>query len=478
MSNSWRGLKVSKLMVLFATAAFMVGCQGVGGGSSNPGNGGNNGGGGGGTGASSLNSINHIILFMQENRSFDHYFGQLNVYKASVGLPQDVDTWGPNKTPDGVATVGYDPVTGQPGPPIPAFHMQSACSENLSSAWNESHREFNLNDRSLPNGGPDVMNGFAFVEGQFAFQSNQNGFGVFQDVTGKRAMGYYDQNDLPYYYFMAANFATSDRWFSPVPTRTHPNRFYWMAATSQGNIIPPTAQMNAKTIFQAMDAAGITWKIYKGGKNTYYSYFVYSNTHSQNVVPLSQYFTDVQNGTLPQVAYIETGVEQNLVSQSAVDEHPDNNVQHGEAFAAGLINALMNSQSWKDSVFIHTYDEGGGFFDHVPPIPEVNPDGIQPLLRPFDFVGDFTKSGFRVPLIVISPFSKKNFVSHTPMDFTAALKLIETRFNLPPLTQRDASMPDMTEFFDFTTPNGPWATPPNPPTAPQNLPCTQGVPLG
>ncbi|HEX7289055.1 MAG TPA: alkaline phosphatase family protein, partial [Candidatus Angelobacter sp.] len=139
----------------------------------------------------SLNSINHIILFMQENRSFDHYFGQLNEYRAGKGLPQDVDTWGPSKTPAGVATAGYDPATGQPGPPIHAFHMQSACSENLSSAWNESHREFNLHDRSLPHGGPDVMDGFAFVEGHFANDSTLFGFGQFQDVTGKRAMGYY-----------------------------------------------------------------------------------------------------------------------------------------------------------------------------------------------------------------------------------------------------------------------------------------------
>lgn len=415
---------------------------------------------------------------MQENRSFDHYFGQLNVYRAANGLPQDVDTWGPDKTPNNISTVSYDPTTGKPGPPIGAFHMQSACSENLSSSWNESHREFNINDRSLPNGGPDNMDGFAFVEGQFAFQSNQAGFGVFTDFTGKRAMGYYDQTDLPFYYFMASNFATSDRWFSPIPTRTQPNRFYWMAGTSQGFIKQPDRQLPARTIFQAMDEAGITWKIYTASKNTYYSFFSYSNTHHANVVPVAEYFTDVANGTLPQVSYIETGVVKDLTSVSALDEHPDNNVQTGAAFAEKLINALMNSPSWKDSVFIHTYDEGGGFFDHVPPMAEVPPDPIPPNLQPNDFVAGFTKSGFRVPLIVISPFSKKNFVSHTPMDFTAALKLIETRFGLQPLTARDAAMPDMTEFFDFTTSTGPWATPPTPPTQTHTLPCTQGVPAG
>ena len=426
----------------------------------------------------SLQSINHIILFMQENRSFDHYFGQLNVYRAANGLPQDVDTWGPNKTPDGVATPGYDPSTGKRGPLVAAFHMLSACSENLSPSWNETHRMFNIDDRSLTNP-PDLMNGFAFVQGKFANDSNVLGFGSFQDVTGKRAMGYYDQNDLPFYYFMASNFATSDRWFSPVPARTHPNRFYWMAATSQGWIVPPPHQINAKTIFELMDNAHISWKIYLGGKNTYYSYFSYSTAHKTNVVPLAEYFTDVQNGTLPQVAYIETGVEQSdLLSSSAVDEHPNNSVQVGAQFSEKLITALMNSPSWKDSVFIQTYDEGGGFYDHVPPIPEVNPDGIKPILGPNDFVHDFVKSGLRVPMFVVSPFAKKNFVSHTPMDFTAALRLVETRFGLPALTMRDASMPDMTEFFDFSTPNGPWATPPTPPTQPKNLPCTFGVPAG
>ena len=195
---------------------------------------------------------------------------------------------------------------------------------------------------------------------------------------------------------------------------------------------------------------------------------------------MTQYFTDLKNNTLPQVAYIETGVEVGETSTSAVDEHPDDNIQKGAQFAANLLTTLMQSPSWKDSVFIQTYDEGGGFYDHVPPMTEVNPDGIAAILGPNDFSGidNFTLSGFRVPMFVASPFSKKNFVSHTPMDFTAALKLIETRFNLPALTARDASMPDMTEFFDFTTNTGPWATPPTPPAQNLTLPCVQGVPIG
>ena len=137
----------------------------------------------------------------------------------------------------------------------------------------------------------------------------------------------------------------------------------------------------------------------------------------------------------------------------------------------------MQSSSWKDSVFILTFDEFGGFYDHVPPQAAVSPDGVKPAdLQPNDictqFTGptcDFVYTGYRVPLIVISPFTKKNYVSHTVADYTAWLKFVETRFGLPSLTKRDAAQMDMTEFFDFTNP--PWSTPPNPPVQPTNGPC-------
>ncbi|MGZ7059861.1 MAG: alkaline phosphatase family protein, partial [Candidatus Angelobacter sp.] len=127
-------------------------------------------------GSGSLTSLNHIILFMQENRSFDHYFGQLNAYRAkqTPPLPQDVDTWtsGTDKTPTNVSAPGYDPVTGKAGPPIKAFHMQSACSENLTPSWNETHRIFNLFHTGS---GVFTMDGYAFIEGKFAHDEFVNG---------------------------------------------------------------------------------------------------------------------------------------------------------------------------------------------------------------------------------------------------------------------------------------------------------------
>lgn len=163
------------------------------------------------------------------------------------------------------------------------------------------------------------------------------------------------------------------------------------------------------------------------------------------------------------MALIESGYE------SGQDEHPLTNVQDGAGYAESLVNALINSPSWKDSVFFLTFDEGGGLFDHVPPVKTVSPDGIPPQdLQPGDPQGDFTITGFRVPLIVISPFAKPHFVSHTSMDYTAMLKFIESRFNLPSLNKRDAAQPDMSEFLDFTSPN---LSPGTPPTQLSNGPC-------
>jgi phospholipase C len=341
--------------------------------------------------------------------------------------------------------------------------------ENPSPSWNESHVDWSIYH---PTADPPVLDGFVW---EAAGDAQVDGF---HDTLGQRAMGYYTDADLPYYYFLASQFATSDRWFSPVMSRTHPNRMYSMAATSQGHVYPIPqggAQLTAPTIFGELQKAGISWKIY-GGSGTYYSMFTESNSLlNGHFFPRSQYFTDLQNGTLPQVAWFEPGSDIGADEHPGIDpNNPGPNNQFGAEWVSTLINALMQSSSWKDSVFIFTFDEMGGFYDHVAPFGEVSPDGI----KPNDLVGndicnqgeanpvncDFTVSGYRVPFFVVSPFARPHYVSHTNMDYTAALKLIETRFNLPSLTARDAAQPDMTEFFDFA--GAPWATPPTPPQQP------------
>jgi len=200
--------------------------------------------------------------------------------------------------------------------------------------------------------------------------------------------------------------------------------------------------------------------------------------YPQNIQPISQYFTDLQNGTLPQVAEIAPASDAGLDEHGTdTDSDPPTNVQAGEAYVESLITALMNSSSWSSSVLFWTYDEAGGLYDHVPPQPMPSPDGIKPVdLLSGDICTsstgptcDFVWTGYRIPLVVVSPYAKQNYVDHTVADFTAMLKFIETRWNLPALNARDAAQIDMTEFFDFNNP--PWMTPPTPPAQNTNGAC-------
>jgi phospholipase C len=362
---------------------------------------------------------------------------------------------------------------------LAAFKLNTVCPEDLSPDWLESHGIMN---RDNPASSTVLMNGYAHVGAGFAQFSNTSGSftdpsnGIvipFHDVQGARGMGFFDETVFPYYYFMAAQFGVGDRFFSPIPSNSAPNRIAMFAATTAGHAHRPNAALSVPTIWHRLEDAHISWKIYYTDSDPQtgrpatelWSFQPFGDAHQANVVPLDQYFRDVAAGTLPQVAFIESGYT------SSRDEHPGTNVQMGAAYVANIINALMNSPSWKDSVFFLTWDEGGAEFDHVPPAAAVSPDGIKPLdLLPKDPVGpDFTVTGFRLPNIVISPFTKKHFVSHTVMDYTSYLKFIETRFNLQPLTRRDAAQPDMTEYFDFA--GAPWATPPTPPTQPTNGQC-------
>jgi phospholipase C len=295
------------------------------------------------------------------------------------------------------------------------------------------------------------MDGFVYSAANYARDT------AGPDQEGLRAMGYYDEGHLPYYYFMATQFATSDRFFSSLLSRTPPNRLYSFAATSAGWTDLPTASVNAKTIWQSLEENGISWKIYSDGPTTLQFFHSFYVQHTANVVPYAQYFSDAKSGSLPSVSFIQ--------NSTGSDEHPTVSVQSGAKFASTFINALMKSPNWKDSVFFLTYDEAGGIYDHVSPPSAVNPDGIAPVdLKSTDTQGNFDHYGFRVPLIVISPFTKPGYVSHNNADLTAILRFIEVRYGLASLTARDAAQPDMTEFFDFT--NAPNANPPNPPEQP------------
>src|SRR6266567_336539 len=265
----------------------------------------------------STTAVNHIVYMMKENRSFDHYFGQLNAYRQSQGLNPDVDV-----TPAGASQLSFDGTTN-----FTPFHMHSKCVEDLSSYWNESHTDWN---RTAQTSGTPMMDGFAHSAGNDSRNSTPPG----ADINGQRVMGYYDDTDLPYYYFMATQFAMSDRWFSPAMTNTPTNRMYAVAGTSHGFINKQTTPINISTIFDELQQANISWKNYVPdfpNGSSLVAFPAYSKYLNTNVVPMSQYFTDLTNGTLPQVAFIDRD------SQNGLDEHPGAvNIEKGAAYVANI----------------------------------------------------------------------------------------------------------------------------------------------
>jgi phospholipase C len=294
------------------------------------------------------------------------------------------------------------------------------------------------------------------------------------DPAGTRPMGYYNQDDLPYYYELATQFATSDRFFASLLSGTQPNRLYLFTGTSFGNVRPvdpPAGGWAQKTIFEQLNDGGVLWKYYYQDNSAFIgSFSIWNDPASQGRVRnINEWYTILADPNadrlLAPVVYIEHA------SKLALDEHPGSgtNNQAGAANTKKIIDALMHSAAWQSSIFILTYDEGGGLYDHVPPYQVPAPDTIAPILQPGDAQDDFTHSGMRLPIIVISPWVRPHFVSHTPREFGSILKLIETRFNLQPLTQRDAAADNMLEFFDFSTPA--LLTPPALPDQPTNLPC-------
>jgi phospholipase C len=397
-------------------------------------------------------AIHHIIYTLQENRSFDQYFGQMNNYYTNIGV-----TGSPvNVTPSGTETKDIA------GVEIPPFHSQTECAENTQPSWNAQHIDYD-------NG---AMDAFQLTGNMFSTSSTI-------DPNGTRAVGYYDWTDLPFYYSLAYQFATSDTWYSSVMANTGANRSFVVAGTSLGSVgtpTPPAGGLPNMTIFDLLDQAGITWRYYYQDSTPIWipTWSIYNKNvgpmgFNANIVPISNYATDVQDeSTFPQVVFIE--------ENGGMDEHPKPNpgasgatgsVQLGANLTSGFIEDLLKSPTWSSSVLVFTYDEAGGLYDHVsPPANEPIPDGYPPQVNPgTDQPGLFNQFGMRVPVMVVSPWTAPHYVSHVTHDHTSILKFIETRFSLPPLTSRDAAADDLADFFgtsgvNLTNGTTPWLTPP------------------
>ena len=362
---------------------------------------------------------------MQENRSFDEYFGMLKRLgqPKAQGLPRKAR----NVDPTGAT------------PRIRPFHQKALCEvADLDHSWTGTHVSVD--------GGK--MDRFTEVNVHPS------------DPNGDRAMGFYTAADLNYYYKLYSKFAIGDHYFCSLQGPTFPNRFYFLAGTSFGHInndFPPAAdQFDQRSIFNLLDEAHVTWKVYYAQIAFAQQFSYVRNTRMENLVPVDQYFADAAAGTLPQVSFVDPVFLESPNVEN--DEHPPANVQIGQQFAASIIGALMQSPLWSRSALFLNYDEHGGYYDHVPPPAACIPDDVPPLLSVGDFNAQFDAYGVRVPVVVVSPYARKHFVSHTVHDHTSVLRFVETRFDLPALTRRDANADPMLEFFDFSKTT--FATPP------------------
>ncbi len=358
--------------------------------------------------------IDTFVLVMQENRSFDHYLSMLPAF----GQP-DVDVAAPDATnPD------------SNGNPVSRFHQTNLCASDTDHSWSGMHKAWD-------NGAND-------------------GFVKANEPDGERTLGYFDQTDLPFYYALASTFGVGDRYFCPTLTQTGPNRLYLYGATSLGTTTNVGGPPGFVSIFDALNAANISWGVYM---NSTYSYEGSIFPKQQQMYPerfksLTDFASDAANDKLPHVIFTYVGP----------DEHPPQDVQNGETEVdTKIFQPLAGSPAWSHAAFILTYDENGGIYDHVPPPPACAPDDIPPNVDPSQMYDGFARYGFRVPFMIASAWSKPHFVSHTVHDHTSILRLLELKFQLPALTARDANANSLLEYFDFTAPH--FATPPTLPTA-------------
>jgi phospholipase C len=425
-----------------------------------------------------LPQIEHIVILMMENHSYDNYLGMLA--DRGDGLPLDEHGLpAPTNVAGDGTVVGMRRFTGtRQRPHVP------------TQSWNASHIQWD--------GGTCA----GFVRS------------VEQAVPGRDAsvaMTYWAEDDLPFYYGLARTFPLATRWFSSCLGPTFPNRRFLIAGTAHGLIDDlPFAMIDYPangTIFDLLAAHSITWANYhhlsavrvgwrrlshawglnflrtlgalfaalfpqlipalvsklQATADLYPLGFLRSANHLR---PIAEFWQAARAGRLPAVSIIDPDFGR------CSEENPQD-VQAGEGFAAKVVNAVMNGRGWPKTLLIWLYDEHGGYYDHVAPprapepddVPGQNPMQRFPLLRLLRLTSyaklidladagptTYDRLGFRVPAVIVSPYAKPDHVTSTVYDHTSILKLIERKWNLPPLTRRDAEANDPLDALDFQNP--------------------------
>jgi phospholipase C len=355
--------------------------------------------------------IRHVVVVMRENRSFDHLLGRL----AESGQAQ-AEAIPPS----------FMNVDGSGKVVLPFRPKSTRLGLNADHQWNGMHR--GIHD--------GAMDGFVRNAGGSTF------------TDGHFAMSTYEPDQLPFLYWLANTWALSDRHFASLRSGTFPNRDFLLLGTNDG--VKETGlghhpKATTPTLFDALDRAGLTWAVYSDGELL--SGALDWKRNQPGCHCLTDVFQHFDEGTLPNVVFID-----GLPGED--DDHPAADLQRGEAWVRAIYQHAVHSPQWERLALIWTYDEGGGFSDHVPP-----PSTC--VARPGE--ERFTVLGARVPFVVVSPWARPHSVSHEVQEHTAITRFIETVFNLPALTARDANSPGLLNLFDFSSCEPPMLHPPEAP---------------
>ena len=353
--------------------------------------------------------IKHFLVLMQENHTFDNYFG---TYPGAEGYPEGT-------------CIPVDPFDKSNTECVEPFHIGDRPIEDLDHSDSTFNLQYNKG----------LMNGFVYALNQ----RNQN---------GALSMGYYDDRDLPYYWNLVDEYVLFDHFFSSDHGGSFANHMFWVSGQQGGSRVTGEGYDDIPTIFDRLQESGISWKFYVQNFDPEINYrtahLISGNRASQviwvpilnmarylddpelssHIVDLNEYFTDLENGTLPAVAYI---------APAGASEHPPGSIRSGQKFVKSLMQALMRSTSWDSSAFLVTYDDWGGWYDHVLP-PQVDEHGY----------------GMRVPAFLVSSYAKRGHIDSTVLDFTSIMKFVEENWNIEPLAERDGNANSFMTAFDFS----------------------------
>jgi phospholipase C len=386
--------------------------------------------------------FDHVVVVMMENHSFDDLLGDLGRTRPDVdALTFDAAGNATNSNPD-----AGNPLAQVRSLPCP----NTAQAKNITQAWKATHEQID--------GGK--MDGF-----------------VRSEKGAREAMGYYTPEVLPFAYSLASTFTLANHWFSSVPGPTYPNRRFLLAGTAFGGTATNKDELLAAfetpppngTIFDHLSEHGLSWASYSTDIPMTLVIPRILTEHPLHHHRCSKFLEDCKAGTLPQVSFVDpaTGKFSSIadslnalpkIVKEALDrldpgeseEDPDD-MYYGERWAHETVEAVLRSPAWPRTLLIYTYDEHGGYYDHVPPPAAIAPDDIAPKLGPGES-GDYSIYGVRVPTVVVSPYSRPGGVSNVPCDHTSVLATIEAKWNLPALTNRDANAATIMDFLDPSQP--------------------------